>query len=123
MFPFFTSFTLQIVTNFFVGTRKQIIVEQNKWRTLSQHIQGFPREVQLKECLIWLRDLIYYVAEFKVVLLSACFRWKSFLLRFEEAVFFSLLQLTIKSMQTKKQENAWKENGMTPPPPRPRSWW
>lgn len=46
----------------------------------------------------------YYVAEFKIVLLSACFRWKSFVLRFEESVcFFSLLQLTIKSMQTNKQ--------------------
>ena len=87
--------------SFFVETRKQIIVEQNKWRTLSQQFsfQGFPREVQTQR-------VFYYVAEFKVVLLSACFRWKSFLLRFEETVFFSLLQLTIKSMQTKKQENA-----------------
>lgn len=88
--------------SFFVETRKQIIVEQNKWRTLSQQFsfQGFPREVQTQRVF----DLIarfYYVAEFK-----ACFRWKSFLLRFEETVFFSLLQLTIKSMQTKKQENA-----------------
>ena len=93
--------------SFFVETRKQIIVEQNKWRTLSQQFsfQGFPREVQTQRVF----DLIarfYYVTEFKVVLLSACFRWKSFLLRFEETVFFSLLQLTIKSMQTKKQENA-----------------
>lgn len=73
--------------SFFVETRKQIIVEQNKWRTLCLIKEGAMgnKVVFGNQCEILLSCRVQGSR------LSAYFRWKSFVLRFEESVcFFSL---------------------------------